>query len=129
MAGSFKAIDYKKTVNSGGEWFAAYTYNNPVALTQGGLGYIARLSYSEQALGQSVGASAHKGSASFILLPAVPMYYVKNAYTTSINVQYVHNKNLGSLSVSFDVLGAGVSVDVFGLSDSVAKSLVVYYTR
>lgn len=126
---SFSAKDYKKSISSNGKWFVTDTYNNPAALSQGGLGYFANLAYSENLMGNTVGATGRKGSAYFTLLPRKsPMYLKSGVYTSAINVEYLHNKNPGLLSISFGYKGAGVTASVPGLKDSVAKSATYRYS-
>ncbi len=129
-ADSFVARDYKLTWGTPGVWLNTTTLNNPIELDQGGLGYYADLSFSESVMGMSVGAIQHKGTAQFILLPRTsPMYDKSGANVTSINVNYLHNKNPGLVSVQFQhKSGFGISADVIGLKDSVAKSTNYYYS-
>lgn len=128
-ANSFVANDYKDTLSSG--WITTQTLTSPTELDQGGLGYFAGLTYSEVVLGNTVGALQHKGSASFTLLPKdSPMYLKGGESVTAINAMYLHNKNVGPFSVSFThTSGWGISANVAGLSDSVAKATNFYYSH
>lgn len=131
QSNSFIARDYKLTLGSGGNWITTQTLTNPTELDQGGLGYFAGLFYNEVVMGNNVGAMQHKGSAYFTLLPKdSPMYLKGGASVTAINAQYLHNKNPGLLSVSFQhTSGFGISASVPGLKDSVAKAANFYYTH
>lgn len=96
-SGSFRANDYKLLVSTQ-NWENTTSLSNPFALAQGGLGYYAKLTFSETVLGTTVSALQHKGSASFTLLPKQSPMYLKTAYTTdtystAINVEYLHVKN------------------------------------
>ena len=131
-SGSFRANDYKLLVSTQ-NWENTTSLSNPFALAQGGLGYYAKLTFSETVLGTTVSALQHKGSASFTLLPKQSPMYLKTAYTTdtystAINVEYLHVKNPGIFSVSFSYNGFGVSASVPLTSDSVAKSTTYYYS-
>lgn len=126
MPNSFIARDYKRTVSNNGDWIETQILNSPTALNQGGLGYYARLAYSEYIMGEVLGALQHKGFASFSLLPAHNPTYLKSEYEladiTSINAEYVHTLLFGNLSFSLTLVGYGIAISTNGLTDSVAKT-------
>lgn len=118
---SFSSKDYKKIFGSS-SWLEWMSTNNPETLNQGGLGYSAVLASSVMGHGT---ITAQKGHASFILLPKSRIYSGSQR-ATSINVEYVHNKDLFN-TINFSYNGLGVSVSLSGLKDSVAKSVNYYY--
>lgn len=115
---SFHASDYKQFGNAYNDWMEWLTYDNPSALNQGGLGYTVALTSS---LAGVTSIYAQKGSAYFTLLPKQNIYYGKDK-VSSINVEYVHNKNSILGTVGFSYSGVSVVVNLSGLKDSVATA-------
>lgn len=125
-ADSFVARDYRKN-QIGGSWVNWKIYTSPEQADQGGLGYITALSSDTTA----IKAKQLKGSAQFELLPKnSPIYLKSGSSVTSINVQYTHNKNILPFPVGFQSSsGFGITVDLAGSKDSVAKTTNFYYCK
>lgn len=100
------------------------TVTRPSYLAQGGLGYSAYL--------LPVGSSLH-GNTKFILVPAkYPLYPSstgKPHFTSTINVNYGHDKNplTWVTGVSFSYEGVGVGLTLGDLTDEAATSYIGYY--
>lgn len=125
---SFSGADHKLSMANNG-WITTTTLNNPTLLNQGGLGYYAKLTYSETVMGNAVSALQHKGSTQFSLLPAHSNMYLDSPNNvTSINVEYVHNKTPIFSSVWLSYNGLGVSITLPAMNDSVAKALNFSYS-
>lgn len=117
---SFKEYNYGKTSNSN-TWTTYRTANAASKLEQGGLGTFVPLNLPN--------ATGLKGTVSFQLEPR-PLYsmgYVPDGSATTINAQYVHNKN-SMIGLSFGVTGFSVVINASGLTDSIAKSSTIYYS-
>lgn len=89
------------------------SWSNPTELTQGGLGYLAELSYGWGAV------ESHVGYANFDLKPRSPMYY-GNTYNTTVNLQYIHCDDPGEVTVGFNVGIFSVSGNISGSTESTA---------
>lgn len=68
---SFSATDYKYSILKG-DWITSDTLTRPAMAQQGGIGYYANLTYTENIMGQTVNAAQCKGEASLTL--ARPSY-------------------------------------------------------
>lgn len=100
---------------------------NPALLLQGGLGYSVQFYQLIETGGKQL---KYSGSATFSLQPRLKMYYREDdcEFTSSVNVQYTHNKNVVGGAIQFVRDGFGVSITPPLLSDSVAKPKVLYYS-
>lgn len=118
---SFQSTDYVTVANgSHTEWKQANSSSDPEAINQGGLGYTVWMRNSPNI------ALVQKGTAKFILKPKSTIYYGSNRHT-SINVEYVHNQNILN-TVTFSKSGMGITLNLSGLKDSVAKSTTFNYS-
>ena len=89
------------------------SWSAPTELTQGGLGYLAELSYGWGAV------ESHVGYANFDLKPRAPMYY-GDTYNTAVNLQYIHCDDPGEVTVGFNVGVFSVSGNISGSTESTA---------
>lgn len=100
----------------------------PDLAQQGGIGYSAMLSVHADG-----SAGWARGTASFYIVPTTsPVYETTNstnANTTSINVNYVHDRTPIWGSISFSVSGFGVTVNAPTFNDNLSTSLNFYYHR
>ena len=113
---SDQIIDYSQDFN---------VQANPAHLSQGGLGYYANLMFT---LGNDLDDYlVRSGSASFMLEPRSTIY-VGSDLSTSIAVEYTHDKNPVGLGVTLEYHGFGVTVSAALLQDSVAKAMTVTYS-
>lgn len=108
------------------------TLSKPASLKQGGLGFFVDLRYSEHMMGTTVQAIGFRGDAYFTLLPDpldsmehLPSY--PNGSSTTINAEYVHNKNTLA-SLSFTASGVSVSITPRSSVDTRATSSTLRYT-
>lgn len=120
----FTACDYVKYAYAPiEEWIETDMYTNPSEINQGGLEYVANLNhYNENYI--TIGS---RGGAVFSLLPKKTIYS-GSGQITSINVRYVHDKNPFWGTVTFLYSGFGVTVNLSGLQDSVAKPFNYIYS-
>lgn len=118
---SFKSIDY---CTLDGRFTYDTSLDNPNLLEQGGLGYSVNL---RNAIGTIY---SYNGTATFCLGTQKTLYYNENRnnYSTSINVTYAHDKTPIAGSIGFNKNGAGVSMSLPSLSDSVSKNVVIEYS-
>lgn len=121
-SGSFSATDVKWFL---GQEIKTINYSEPTELTQGGIGFCTDLNTLFAGSVQT-GVSCG-GRASIKLLPKHSPMYIGNigdfSKNTTINANYLHNKNPIGFSVGFAVAGVQVMATVGGLSDSVAASV------
>lgn len=108
------------------------TLTNPDTAVQGGIGFSIDL-YTVY-LGNSTFSSVYEcyGHAAFTILPTqTPMYRKRpsdSVYnTTSVNLNYTHNRTPIGGSVSFTVAGFGVSINAPSLSDSTSRTVNIQY--
>lgn len=125
-SGSFTASDIKWLM---GAEVKRVDYTRPAELTQGGIGFYTDLnSLFAGALQTEVICG---GQASLKLLPKKSPMYIGNigdfSKNTTINANYLYNKNPIGFSVGFAVAGVQVMATVGGLSDSAANSVSVSY--
>lgn len=124
--GSFTATDVKWFL---GQEIKTVNYSEPTELTQGGIGFCTDLNTLFAGSAQT-GVSCG-GRASIKLLPKQSPMYIGDvgvfSKTTTINANYLHNKNPIGFSVGFAVAGFQVMATVGGLSDSVANSVSMSY--
>lgn len=98
-------------------------YDTPSEATQGGLGHFNNISFTYDY--NYVG-----GTVLLLLAPTEPMFKVSNPkYSTSINFNFVHNRNPLGLGVSFSAAGFGVSIDAGSMSDSTSNTKDFYFSR
>ncbi len=93
------------------------SWNRPTELTQGGLGYLAKLHYGWGAVESRV------GYAHFNLKTRAPMYYAGTygeTHNTTVNLQYVHCDDPGEVTVGFNVGVFSVSGNISGNTESTA---------
>lgn len=125
-SGSFTASDIKWLM---GAEVKRVDYTRPAELTQGGIGFYTDLNTlfaGSVQTGFSCG-----GRASIKLLPKHSPMYIGNigvfSKNTTINANYLHNKNPLGLSVGFNIEGVQVIAAVGGISDGAANSVSVSY--
>lgn len=127
LSGSFDSYDlgYYSLLD---DWVLWSHSSSPAQLSQGGLGYYADLGSYNAML--EMGAHQLRGTCSFTLLPTSPMY-IEYTNATSINVNYMHNKDpIPWLSIGFVIKEIfNVGLDFSGLNDEVADSVNIYYGR
>lgn len=116
--GEFQHVDYSD------KWTSYSSTTRPTECVQGGLGYYAYLS----PLGSTL-----VGDTRFTLVPSkTPMYPSGSGqpgFTSTINVNYVHDKNpLPIQGVSFSVDGVGIGITFGGLADEAAASFSGRYS-
>lgn len=97
------------------------SWSNPSKLTQGGLGYLAELSYN---LG---GVESHVGYANFDLKPRMPIYYGDDL-NTPVEVEYVHCNDLGEVTVGFNIGVFSISGNISGDTESIATNTDFSYS-
>ncbi len=99
-----------------------YTYTSPAETNQGGIGYFAHLDPEGSHL---------IGDTTITLLPAkTPLYPASSGeshFTSAINANYVHDRNLLPLGLSFSYKGMGISINSTSGTDSTSDSYVGYY--
>ena len=99
-----------------------YTYTSPAETNQGGIGYFAHLDPEGSHL---------IGDTTITLLPAkTPLYPASSGeshFTSAINANYVHDRNLLPLGLSFSYKGMGISINYTSGTDSTSDSYVGYY--
>lgn len=126
---SFENTDYYcmyKDEDGDPVWTSRGSVNTPYTLSQGGLGYYTTL--RNPFIG-GVDLQGLNGIASVMLEPAFPMYE-GTGYSSAVNVVYVHDKNpLEVVDLSFEVDGVTISIQEGLLSDSVAASTLIRYTK
>lgn len=101
-------------------WAVSKEYTRPSVANQGGIGYHTKLT-ADPNFATDIG-----GSTTFVLLPRTTIYKGTNK-VTSINVNYVHNKNIILPTLSFTKAGIGVSVDPRWPSDEASSTANYYY--
>ena len=118
---SFQSTDYlSSSIGDQTNWIVTNTSSDPEQLNQGGLGYSIKMGSSPNF------STVQKGTAKFTLQPRSNIYSGKTRHT-SINVEYVHNQSLfNTLTIAKD--GLGVTINLSGMKDSVAKPLTFDYS-
>lgn len=122
-ADSFVSMDLYKIFESS-EWEIYNEYSSPKELNQGGLGFLTKLFNDSSPLPMYIG-----GQAMFLLNPTEPMY-IGNTHGTGVNVNYVHNRSILPMSISFVYEGFGIEIDPSREAfDSIAKSCDIEFSR
>lgn len=120
---SFYSVDLFKSYETA-EWNILNEYTSPLELNQGGLGFLTEIASTASPIPMYVG-----GQALFFLNPTEPMY-VGNTHGTGINVNYVHNRSILPMSISFVYEGFGIEIDPSREAyDTIAKACDIEFTR
>lgn len=124
---SFRSADYHHYGTGNPIKITINQQVDPQKLNQGGLGYEAVLTPRQ---GFEDMLCVVTGSASFVLESKSDIYFDQNRNTKSdtINVEYVHDKNVLPFPISFSYNGAGVSINTGMLQARVAVNKVVRYS-
>lgn len=122
-ADSFYSVDLYKTFETQ-EWKVLNEYTAPQELNQGGLGFFTELCSNSNYVPMYVG-----GQALFFLNPVEPMYDGKT-HGTAININYVHDRSILPMSISFAYKGLAIEIEPSrNAFDSLAKACNVEFTR
>ncbi len=122
-ADSFWSMDLYKTLEVQ-EWKVLNEYTSPQELNQGGLGFLTELCSTSDQVGLYVG-----GQALFFLNPTEPMY-VGKTHCTTININYVHDRSILPMSITFAYKGLAIEIEPSrNAYDSLAKACNVEFTR
>lgn len=125
-ADSFSLVEYKEVPDlaDGDDWWIqTSTGNKPEQVTQGGLGYSANL--AQYWTNGDFFVYGQKGTAHFWLKPRYTIY-AGSTHSTTLNVEYVHDKNLFG-ALSFSAAGFTVTINS-SFSDSTTRSATRYYS-
>lgn len=118
---SFESVD---NCYFNGKLFKSFSFEDPTHLDQGGLGYSVKLFDTPGTV------FSFEGTAQFNLMPRSDLYVYKdnNKYSTSINIEYAHDKTpyVGSINFSSNS-GKGVSMSLPVSADTVAHNKIIDY--
>lgn len=119
--GSFLSQD-KWRLTGTDSWVVSKEYFRPTEANQGGVGYHTQLT-KDSNFRTDMG-----GSTILVLLPTTTIYD-GSSKVTSINVNYIHNKNTIFSSFSFSKVGVGISINARWPSDGASDTANYYYSK
>ncbi|MGN0539662.1 MAG: hypothetical protein ACI4KI_07390 [Candidatus Fimenecus sp.] len=119
---SFYSADMYRIIHSPEDWSISKEYNRPAEANQGGVGFYTSL------MDDYTNYSVANGGVAMFNLNTNSSCTIGNSHTTSINVQYVHNRSVFIPSLSFSKTGTSVSIGSIALfTDSASDTVNVTY--